>query len=240
MWLAEVGSARGEGNVDLAVRNRLTLLSGSRSLRTAQQMAASSDPEQSLTFALLYGPVVQFASTPGQNAPSVVAMPPQLPLSVDIVFQHPPDAVLPDNLAHFCFAPLQKLQVRHTHRGSQPCLDRRFHLKELSCARAVPPNDVARCLHVPSLTRAISEVERTPFPPPTRRRSRASSTSASPTRAASPTTESRCRRSARLARHPRPSRSLMGRSTGRSTGRWRSACSAAARSTRASRALCAR
>ena len=73
---------------------------------------AEEEREQRLTFALLYGPVVQFASTPGQNAPSVVAMPPQLPLSVDVVFQHPPDAVLPDNLAHFCFAPLQKLQVR--------------------------------------------------------------------------------------------------------------------------------
>ena len=65
---------------------------------------------QSLTLGLLYGPVVQFAQPPeGQPAASIVAMPPQLPLSVDPVFVFPKAAVLPDNLAHFCFAPVLKL-----------------------------------------------------------------------------------------------------------------------------------
>ena len=34
----------------------------------------------------------------------------QLPLSVDTVFTYPTAATLPDNLAHFCFAPVLKLQ----------------------------------------------------------------------------------------------------------------------------------
>ena len=69
-----------------------------------------AEKEAQLTFALLYGPVVQFAKNPGQNEPSVVALPQQLALSVDVVFHHPADANLPDNLSHFCFAPLQRLQ----------------------------------------------------------------------------------------------------------------------------------
>ena len=64
---------------------------------------------QQITFALLYGPVVQFSAPDGQ-LPSVVAMPPQLPLSVDPVYVFPPKASLPDNVAHFCFAPVLKLQ----------------------------------------------------------------------------------------------------------------------------------
>ena len=36
-------------------------------------------------------------------------MPPQLPLSVDPVFIFPPTAQLPENIAHFCFAPVLKL-----------------------------------------------------------------------------------------------------------------------------------
>ena len=78
--------------------------------------ASPADPdeiftgERALTFALLYGPIVQFAQpTAGQAAPSVIALPPQLPLSVDPVFTFPAGATLPDNLAHFCFAPILKL-----------------------------------------------------------------------------------------------------------------------------------
>ena len=63
-----------------------------------------------VTFGLLYGPVVQFAQPAnGQQAASIVAMPPQLPLSVDAVFVYPADAAMPDNVAHFCFAPVLKL-----------------------------------------------------------------------------------------------------------------------------------
>ena len=69
----------------------------------------SPEAERRLTFVLLYGPVVQFARQQGAAEPSVVAMPAQLPLSVDTVFQHPADAAVPDNLAHFCFCPLLKL-----------------------------------------------------------------------------------------------------------------------------------
>ena len=67
---------------------------------------------QSLSIGLLYGPVVQFAqptTAAQQGVASIVAMPPQLPLSVDTIFHYPPGAVLPDNLAHFCFAPVLKL-----------------------------------------------------------------------------------------------------------------------------------
>ena len=70
---------------------------------------AAEDPEARLFFALLYGPMVQFARAPNAAEPSVVAMPPQLPLSVDIVFTHPPDTVLPGSLPHFAFCPVMKL-----------------------------------------------------------------------------------------------------------------------------------
>ena len=73
--------------------------------------SAPLPPAADMTIVLLYGPVVQFAQ-PAANQPaaSIVAMPPQLPLSVDPVFVHPPSATLPDSLAHFCFAPVLKLQ----------------------------------------------------------------------------------------------------------------------------------
>ena len=83
--------------------------------RAAEPSSPVVDPEESqagvhqLTFGLLYGPVVQFSAHDGQ-LPSVVAMPPQLPLSVDAVYVFPPAATLPDNIAHFCFAPVLKLQ----------------------------------------------------------------------------------------------------------------------------------
>ena len=65
---------------------------------------------QSITLGLLHGPIVQFAQpAPGQSQASIVAMPPQLPLSVDSVFVFPPTASLPDSIAHFCFAPVLKL-----------------------------------------------------------------------------------------------------------------------------------
>jgi hypothetical protein len=64
---------------------------------------------QQLTIAVLYGPVVQFAQPAASSATSIVAMPPQLPMSVDCVFKFPPSATLPDNVAHFCFAPVLKL-----------------------------------------------------------------------------------------------------------------------------------
>jgi hypothetical protein len=66
---------------------------------------------QALAVGLLYGPVVQFAQPAAaqQGVASIVAMPPQLPLSVDTVFHYPRDAVLPDSLGHFCFAPVLKL-----------------------------------------------------------------------------------------------------------------------------------
>ena len=63
---------------------------------------------RAITFALLHGPVIQFAQ-PAAQAASVVAMPPQLPLSVDTIFSFPAAATLPDNLAHFCFAPVLKM-----------------------------------------------------------------------------------------------------------------------------------
>ncbi|KOO52936.1 hypothetical protein Ctob_013496, partial [Chrysochromulina tobinii] len=64
----------------------------------------------SLTFGLLHGPIVQFAAPPpGQSQASVIAMPQQLPLSVDPVFVFPKEASLPDSIAHFCFAPVLKL-----------------------------------------------------------------------------------------------------------------------------------
>ena len=70
----------------------------------------SPEAERRLTFVLLYGPVVQFARQQGAAEPvgrrDAAA---QLPLSVDTVFQHPADAAVPDNLAHFCFCPLLKL-----------------------------------------------------------------------------------------------------------------------------------
>ena len=66
-------------------------------------------PEEKLTFVILYGPLVQFARQQGAAEPTVVAMPPQLPISVDIVFTHPPEATPPDNLSHFCFSSLMKL-----------------------------------------------------------------------------------------------------------------------------------
>ena len=65
--------------------------------------------EGALTFVLMYGPVVQFARQPGAE-PSVVAMPLQLPMSVDTVIVHPAEATPPDNLSHFCFCPLMRLQ----------------------------------------------------------------------------------------------------------------------------------
>ena len=72
---------------------------------------SADEPESSsLVFALLYGPLVQFARQPGGQAPTVVAMPPGLPVSVDTVFRHPPMAEPPDNLAHFCFCPVMKLR----------------------------------------------------------------------------------------------------------------------------------
>ena len=65
---------------------------------------------QQVTIGLLYGPVVQFTKPSGnQAAASIVAMPPQLPLSVDPVFVFPSSATMPDNVAHFCFAPVLKL-----------------------------------------------------------------------------------------------------------------------------------
>ena len=69
----------------------------------------SPEAERRLTFVLLYGPVVQFARQQGAAEPSVVAMPAQLPLSVDTVFRFPHAATLPDSLSHFCFAPVLKL-----------------------------------------------------------------------------------------------------------------------------------
>eukprot|EP00965_Chrysotila_dentata_P195731 6177150-Pleurochrysis_carterae.AAC.2 len=62
------------------------------------------------TLAILYGPLVQFARHAKSAEPTVVAMPTQLPVSVDVVFKHPPEAALPDSLSHFCFSPLMKLQ----------------------------------------------------------------------------------------------------------------------------------
>lgn len=83
---------------------------------SAMPPSPSLDPDEchegarQLTFALLYGPVVQFAQQqPGKPPPSIVAMPPQLPLSVDPVLVFPAKAVLPESLAHFCFAPILKL-----------------------------------------------------------------------------------------------------------------------------------
>ena len=75
-----------------------------------------TDPDEvqsgfsALTFALLHGPVVQFQQPPpGQSQAQSVAMPPQLPLSVNPVFVYPATATLPDQIAHFCFAPVLKL-----------------------------------------------------------------------------------------------------------------------------------
>ena len=79
----------------------------SKKAEMAAALAAQASSE--FTFILMYGPVVQFARQPGAE-PSVVAMPLQLPMSVDTVFVHPPSATPPDNLAHFCFCPLMRLQ----------------------------------------------------------------------------------------------------------------------------------
>ena len=79
----------------------------SKKAEVAAALAAQASSE--FTFILMYGPVVQFARQPGAE-PSVVAMPLQLPMSVDTVFVHPPSATPPDNLAHFCFCPLMRLQ----------------------------------------------------------------------------------------------------------------------------------
>ena len=67
--------------------------------------------EQQLTFALVLGPVIQFAVPAGGGPGSspVVALPTQMPLSCDSVFVHPAAAELPDNLSHFCFAPVLKI-----------------------------------------------------------------------------------------------------------------------------------
>ena len=63
----------------------------------------------SLTLAVLYGPLVQFARQHGMAEPTVVAMPAGLAVSVDVAFVHPPSESLPDSLSHFTFCPLMKL-----------------------------------------------------------------------------------------------------------------------------------
>jgi len=72
-------------------------------------MSSSREEPASSTFVLLYGPLVQFSRAAGTPEPTVVAMPPALPLSVNVVYRHPPDSSPPDSLAHFCFCPLLKL-----------------------------------------------------------------------------------------------------------------------------------
>ena len=66
--------------------------------------------EETLIFALLYGPLVQFARQQADAEPTVVAMPTALAVSVDVVHVHPEDATPPENLASFCFCPVMKLR----------------------------------------------------------------------------------------------------------------------------------
>ena len=99
------------------------------------------EAEQRLIFALLYGPVVQFARAPGQEEPSVVAMPPRL-RSVDVVFLHPADATLPENISHFCFAPHQSCRSpATTFAWASPALDARRVIQAL-CPGQQPAGEV--------------------------------------------------------------------------------------------------
>ena len=109
MW--KIGRRRGS----IAVQRHKRLARNQRS-RMSQTASEIVDPDKvedgflSLTFGLLHGPIVQFAAPPpGQSQASVIAMPQQLPLSVDPVFVFPKEASLPDSIAHFCFAPVLKL-----------------------------------------------------------------------------------------------------------------------------------
>jgi len=64
-----------------------------RSGRTGRRMRAGwsgggeEEEEATSTFVLLYGPIVQFSRQAGAPEPKVVAMPPLLPLSVDVAYK---------------------------------------------------------------------------------------------------------------------------------------------------------
>ena len=112
MW--KIGRRRGSIAVQSERATQATCAESSFGMsQTASEIVDPDKVEDgflSLTFGLLHGPIVQFAAPPpGQSQASVIAMPQQLPLSVDPVFVFPKEASLPDSIAHFCFAPVLKL-----------------------------------------------------------------------------------------------------------------------------------
>jgi hypothetical protein len=107
---AEIDAQRSPNFDPACVRPRpFRAATAMRGKKAEEAAALAAQASSEFIFILMYGPVVQFARQPGAE-PSVVAMPLQLPMSVDTVFVHPPTASPPDNLAHFCFCPLMRLQ----------------------------------------------------------------------------------------------------------------------------------